>query len=258
MWQTCAGALLLWLTGKLGWVEINGFPRSAAVSWLPGSILFLGNIYGGSRALSVLPVPFFFVLQNVSEVVSSLLFRVTQKGKSSWMKIFSENLLVISAGTLILQNLQFGLNGYVWAIVHFCCVGLYKVFQRNSKSNHLSDLEQQLINYTVSILLLATAAHPTGDLFGALDFPFRRSYKFYSGCFASAVLGFFLVLAWVKLKSGLSLVHCAVWLFVAKILASSLSIFIFTTELGPLTLCCILINHAGEALSIYATRLLES
>ncbi|KAK3550922.1 hypothetical protein QTP70_008733 [Hemibagrus guttatus] len=37
------------------------------------------------------------------------------------------------------------------------------------------------------VLLLATAAHPTGDLFGALDFPFRASYKFHSGCFASNI-----------------------------------------------------------------------
>ncbi|MCJ8728339.1 hypothetical protein PDJAM_G00003360 [Pangasius djambal] len=178
--------------------------------------------------------------------------------RSTWMKTFSENLMLMSAITLALQNRQFGLNGYVWAVIHFCCVGLYKVFQRNSKSSHLSDLEQQLINYMVSIFVLATAAHPTGDLFGALEFPFRRSYKFYSGCFASTILGFFLVLASVKLKSGLSLVHCAVWLFLAKILASCLSIFIFSTEIGPVTLCCILTNHVGEALSIHANRLLES
>ncbi|XP_060777375.1 transmembrane protein 241 isoform X2 [Neoarius graeffei] len=244
-WQTCFGALLLWVMGKLGWVEINSFPRSAAVSWLPGSVLFLGNIYGGSKALSILPIPFFFVLQNVSEVVFSLLVRVTQKERSSWMKTFSENLMLMSAITLALQNRQFGLNGYVWAVIHFCCVGSYKVFQRTSKSSHLSDLEQQLINYVVSIVLLAIAAHPTGDLFGALDFPFRKSYKFYSGCFASAILAFFLVLASVKLKSGLSLVHCAAWLFLAKILASGMSVFIFSTELGPVTLCCILTNHAG-------------
>lgn len=120
------------------------------------------------------------------------------------------------------------------------------------------DLEQQLINYIVSILLLATAAHPTGDLLGVLDFPFRSSYKFHSGCFASAILGFFLVLTSVKLKAGISLVHCAVWLFLAKILASGLSMFIFSTELGPLTLFCILTNHAGEALAIHANRVVES
>ncbi|KAK2855499.1 hypothetical protein Q7C36_007368 [Tachysurus vachellii] len=257
-WQTCTGALLLWVTGKLGWVEINSFSRSAAVSWLPASVLFLGNIYSGSKALSILPVPVFFVLQNVSEVVFSLLVRFTQKERSSWMKTFSENLVLMSAVTLALHNLQFGVNGYVWAVIHLCCVGSYKVFQRNSKPSHLSDLEQQLINYIVSILLLATAAHPTGDLFGALEFPFRTSYKFHSGCFASAILSFFLVLSSVKLKNGLSSLHCAVWLFLAKILASGLSIFIFSADFGPLTLCCILVNHVGEALVIHANRVLES
>lgn len=32
-------------------------PRSAALSWLPGSILFVGNIYAGSRALSSIVRP---------------------------------------------------------------------------------------------------------------------------------------------------------------------------------------------------------
>lgn len=88
-WQTFIGAVLLLLSGKLGWVEMSritryylittvgfildcfqqlpmcvcdvkrfvssGFIlcyRSAALSWLPGSLLFVGNIYAGSRALS--------------------------------------------------------------------------------------------------------------------------------------------------------------------------------------------------------------
>ncbi|KAG9275818.1 transmembrane protein 241 [Astyanax mexicanus] len=253
-WQTCTGTLLLVVTGKLGWVEVKGFTRSAAVLWLPGSVLFLGNIYGGSKALSMLPIPFFFVLQNVSEVVFILIIRVTQRERSSWMKLFSQVLVLVSALTLILHNPQFGPNAYGWATVHLFCIGSYRAFQRNSKSSHLSELEQQLINYMVSMLLLVSAAHPTGDFFGALEFPFLMSYEFHSGCFASAILGFLLLLASVKLRSGLSTVHCAAWTFFAKMLASVLSVFIFITELSPLTLCCILMNHIGEALSIHSDR----
>lgn len=83
-WQTLIGATLLVVFGKLGWVEISRISRSyiyilikhdtliktslkkrsffqhvetmsfrsAALSWLPGSLLFVGNIYAGSRALS--------------------------------------------------------------------------------------------------------------------------------------------------------------------------------------------------------------
>uniref|UniRef100_A0A8B9H0J6 Transmembrane protein 241 n=1 Tax=Astyanax mexicanus TaxID=7994 RepID=A0A8B9H0J6_ASTMX len=136
-WQTCTGTLLLVVTGKLGWVEVKGFTRSAAVLWLPGSVLFLGNIYGGSKALSMLPIPFFFVLQNVSEVVFILIIRVTQRERSSWMKLFSQVLVLVSALTLILHNPQFGPNAYGWATVHLFCIGSYRAFQRNSKSSHL-------------------------------------------------------------------------------------------------------------------------
>ncbi|XP_046702428.1 transmembrane protein 241 isoform X3 [Silurus meridionalis] len=202
-WQSCTGALLLWVTGKLGWVEISTFPRSAAAYWLPGAVLFLGNIYGGSKALSMLPIPFFFVLQNVSEVVFCLLIRVTQKERLSWMRTISSVLILGSAVTLTLQNLQFGPDPYFWAFVHFCCVGSYRVFQKNFKSSHLSELEQQFINYVVSLLLLASAAHPTGDLFDVLEFPFRSSYKFYSGCFASSMK---ICFPWVE-RCGRSGVH---------------------------------------------------
>ncbi|XP_029003320.1 transmembrane protein 241 isoform X7 [Betta splendens] len=51
-WQTLIGAVLLLLFAKLGWVEISRITRSAALSWLPASLLFVGNIYAGSKALS--------------------------------------------------------------------------------------------------------------------------------------------------------------------------------------------------------------
>uniref|UniRef100_A0A3Q0T0M7 Transmembrane protein 241 n=1 Tax=Amphilophus citrinellus TaxID=61819 RepID=A0A3Q0T0M7_AMPCI len=77
-WQTFIGAVLLLLSGKLGWVEMSRI-TSAALSWLPGSFLFVGNIYAGSRALSRLDIPFFFTLQNCSHVVSYMIFRVIHR-----------------------------------------------------------------------------------------------------------------------------------------------------------------------------------
>ncbi|KAI5105665.1 transmembrane protein 241 [Silurus meridionalis] len=220
-WQSCTGALLLWVTGKLGWVEISTFPRSAAAYWLPGAVLFLGNIYGGSKALSMLS-------HTEREVV-----------------VDEDNQFCPDTG---ISCYSYTSESPVWTRPLF--LGFRPLLLR-------CELEQQFINYVVSLLLLASAAHPTGDLFDVLEFPFRSSYKFYSGCFASGILGFFLLLAGVKLKTGPSLVHCAVWLFLAKILASGLSIFLFSTEFGLLTWCCIFMNHAAEALNIHANRALE-
>uniref|UniRef100_A0A668AQN0 Transmembrane protein 241 n=1 Tax=Myripristis murdjan TaxID=586833 RepID=A0A668AQN0_9TELE len=85
-WQTFIGALLLLLAGKLGWVEMSRITRSAALSWLPGSLLFVGNIYAGSRALSRMNIPFFFTLQNSSHVVSCVILRIIHKEKMQWLK----------------------------------------------------------------------------------------------------------------------------------------------------------------------------
>ncbi|XP_034776473.1 transmembrane protein 241-like isoform X4 [Acipenser ruthenus] len=236
-WQTLVGGLLLALSGKLGWVEVHSISRSAALSWLPGSVLFVGNIYAGSRALSRLPIPIFFTLYNASEVVTCFIQKLTQREATSWMKLLSVMLLLTSAGCLPLYDPQFDPSGYFWAVIHFLCVGGYKVF-KCSKSSLLSDLEQQYINYVFSVLLLAFSAHPTGDLFGALEFPYLHSYKFHSGCCASGVLGFFVLLATVRLKSNLPVEHCAAWVFLAKVLAAVLSLFVFDIVVNIPTVCC--------------------
>ncbi|KAI4806681.1 hypothetical protein KUCAC02_017496 [Chaenocephalus aceratus] len=53
--------------------------------------------------------------------------------------------------------------------------GGYRVFQVHYKSSNLS------------VLLLAIAAHPSGDLMGAMEFPSLQSYTFHCGCCASVV-----------------------------------------------------------------------
>ncbi|XP_023663203.1 UDP-N-acetylglucosamine transporter TMEM241 isoform X1 [Paramormyrops kingsleyae] len=263
-WQTFVGGLLLLVSGRLGLVEISRFPRAVVLSWLPGSLLFVGNIYAGSRALSRLPIPMFFTLHNASEVVTHVTSRLTQKEHASWTKLLSVSLLLVSAVSLplvdpqvslisvFLWSFKFDPGGYFWAMIHCLCVGAYRVFQKLPKYSHLSDLEQQCINYIFSVLLLAVAAHPTGDLFGVFEFPFLQSYRFHSGCCASALLGFFLLLTAVKLKNGLPLEHCASWLFLAKILAACLSPFVFDIVVSKSALCCLLVNYAGEGLLVYS------
>uniref|UniRef100_A0A3B4H2E8 Transmembrane protein 241 n=1 Tax=Pundamilia nyererei TaxID=303518 RepID=A0A3B4H2E8_9CICH len=184
-WQTFIGAILLLVSGKLGWVEINRIPRSAALSWLPGSLLFVGNIYAGSRALSRLDIPFFFTLQNCSHPFSYVIFKVMRREqKTQWLKFISLCLMLLSAINLPFYDPQVDHSSYLWAVCHLACVGAYRVFQVHHKSVNLSDLEQQCINYLFSVLLLAVAAHPTGDLTGALEFPSLQSHTFHCGCCA--------------------------------------------------------------------------
>ncbi|XP_033964450.1 UDP-N-acetylglucosamine transporter TMEM241 homolog isoform X2 [Pseudochaenichthys georgianus] len=244
-WQTFVGALLLLLSGKFGWVEMSRITRSAALSCLPGSLLFVGNIYAGSRALSRI---------NSSHVVSYIILKVVHREKTQWLKFVSICFMLLSAINLPMYDPQFDISGYLWAVGHLLCVGGYRVFQVHYKSSHLSDLEQQCINYLFSVLLLAIAAHPSGDLMGAMEFPSLQSYTFHCGCCASALLGFLLLLATVKLKSGLTLKHFEVWIFLSKITAMSLSPFVFNMDINTPSLICVVTSHVGEALLVYSQR----
>uniref|UniRef100_A0A2K5UT54 Transmembrane protein 241 n=2 Tax=Macaca TaxID=9539 RepID=A0A2K5UT54_MACFA len=86
-WQTLIGGLLLHVSWKLGWVEINSSSRSHVLAWLPASVLFVGMIYAGSRALSRLAIPVFLTLCNVAEVIICGYQKCFQKEKTSPAKI---------------------------------------------------------------------------------------------------------------------------------------------------------------------------
>ncbi|XP_063509562.1 transmembrane protein 241 isoform X13 [Pongo pygmaeus] len=161
-WQTLIGGLLLHVSWKLGWVEINSSSRSHVLAWLPASVLFVGIIYAGSRALSRLAIPVFLTLHNVAEVIICGYQKCFRKEKTSPAKICSTLFLLAAAGCLPFNDSQFDPDGYFWAIIHLFCVGAYKILQKSQKPSALSDIDQQYLNYIFSVVLLAFASHPTG------------------------------------------------------------------------------------------------
>ncbi|CAL8293088.1 unnamed protein product [Lota lota] len=249
-WQTLVGAVLLLLSGRLGWVEMSRISRSTVLSWLPGSLMFLGSIYAGSRALSHMAIPYFFTLQNASQAVSYLLLRVIHREKTSWLKLISMCIMFLSAINLPLHNPGIDLNTYGWAVCHLACVGKYHQFSSFWVLKVVFD--QQYINYMFSVCLLALAAHPTGDLFAAWEFPLLASYTFQWGCCASALLGFLLLLATVKLKSGLSLEESRTWTFLSKLTAVTLSPLAFHLDPNIPSFACVFSSLVGEALLVYS------
>ncbi|NXY04564.1 TM241 protein, partial [Pteruthius melanotis] len=197
--QTLVGGLLLHFFFFFGWVEINLCSRSEILSWLPASVLFVGIIYAGSRALSRLPIPVFLTVHNAAEVITCGFQKFVQKEQTSHLKVCSVLFLLAAAVCLPLCDTQFDPNGYLWALIHLICVGAYKVFHKLWKPGSLS------------VLLC-----PSGDLLSALDFPFLYFYRFHSSCCASGLLGFFLMLHAVKLKSSTTSGQYAAWSFLAK------------------------------------------
>ncbi|XP_043543939.1 transmembrane protein 241-like isoform X2 [Chiloscyllium plagiosum] len=254
-WQTLVGSLFLLTAWKLGRVEIRKNALwSAKVSWIPGALLFVGNIYAGSRALSKLPIPFFLLLQNTSELIVTIFLKIARKEKLSWLKFLGMFMFPLSAVILAYNDSPFDPGGYIWAMIHILCVGVYKVFQKLTKSYSLTELEEQFLNYLYSVLILILLAQLSGDVYGALEFPFLNAYRFHSSCCASAILGVSLKLASVNVKSNLSSEQYGTLRLVTKVLTACLSLVVFETLLSVTTSCCLILCAVGEALIVYAER----
>ncbi|XP_036761660.2 transmembrane protein 241 isoform X5 [Manis pentadactyla] len=228
--------------------------RSDVLMWLPASVLFVGIIYAGSRALSRLVIPVFLTLHNVAEVIICGHQKCFQKEKISPAKICSALFLLAAAGCLPFNDPQFDPDGYFWAVIHVFCVGAYKILQKSQKPNALSDIDQQYLNYIFSVVLLAFASHPTGDLLSVLDFPFLYFYRFHGSCCASGFLGFFLMFSTVKLKSLMAPGQCAAWIFFAKVLTAGLSVLLFDAILTSAAMGCLLLGGLGELLLVFSER----
>ncbi|CAO2593239.1 Transmembrane protein 241 [Lemmus lemmus] len=215
-WQTLIGGLLLHMSWKLGCVEISSSLRSNILAWLPASVLSVGIIYAGSRALSRLAVPVFFILHNLAEVLICGYQKCVWKECLSYLPVHSALFLVAAAGCLPFQDAQLLKQKVPMTHIPYF-LGAYRILRKSQKPSVLSDIDQQYLNYIFSVAVLAVASHPTGDLFSAVDFPFLSFYRFHSSCCASGVLGFFLMLSTVKLKSILAPGQCAAWIFFAKV-----------------------------------------
>ncbi|XP_077208718.1 UDP-N-acetylglucosamine transporter TMEM241 isoform X1 [Paroedura picta] len=253
-WQTLVGGLLLHISWKWGWVEMSSSSRTEVISWLPASALFVGIIYSGSRALSRLPIPIFLTLHNAAEVITCGIEKFVQKEKISLLKICRVLILLVAAGCLPFCDPQFDADGYFWAAIHLLCAGGYKVYHKVRRPSSLSDSEQQYINYASSVVVLAFASHPTGDLFSALDFPFLYFYSFHSSCCASGLLGFLLTLHTLKLKSSTSSGQYTAWTCLAKVITAGLSPIIFEIAVNISTVCCLFLSGFAELLLLYTER----
>ncbi|XP_069906493.1 UDP-N-acetylglucosamine transporter TMEM241 isoform X2 [Oryctolagus cuniculus] len=209
-------------------------PRVADVRWrTPASRVVEAGLGRDQQQLQAIAV--FLILHNAAAAIVWGCQTCFWKEKIPPLKICSALFLLAAAGCLPFNDAQFDPDGYFWAVIHLLCVGAYQMVRQTRKSSALSDIDQQYLNYIFSVVLLAFASPPTGDLSSVLDFPYLYFYQFHGSCCASGVLGFFLMLSTVKLRSLLAPGQCAAWIFFAKVVTAALSLLLFDMKLTRAT-----------------------
>ncbi|XP_069906497.1 UDP-N-acetylglucosamine transporter TMEM241 isoform X7 [Oryctolagus cuniculus] len=228
-------------------------PRVADVRWrTPASRVVEAGLGRDQQQLQAIAV--FLILHNAAAAIVWGCQTCFWKEKIPPLKICSALFLLAAAGCLPFNDAQFDPDGYFWAVIHLLCVGAYQMVRQTRKSSALSDIDQQYLNYIFSVVLLAFASPPTGDLSSVLDFPYLYFYQFHGSCCASGVLGFFLMLSTVKLRSLLAPGQCAAWIFFAKVVTAALSLLLFDMKLTRATVGCLLLAALGEALLVFSER----
>ncbi|XP_074919068.1 UDP-N-acetylglucosamine transporter TMEM241 isoform X5 [Chelonoidis abingdonii] len=181
-------------------------------------LFYLASYFTNKYVLSVLKFTYPTLFQGWQTLVGGFLLHVSWK--LGWVEIScssrSEVLTWLPASALFVGIIYAGSRALsrlpipVFLTVHNAAEVITCGFQK------FVHQEQTSLLKICSVVLLASASHPAGDLFSALDFPFLYFYRFHSSCCASGLLGFFLMLHTVKLKSITSSWQYAAWSFLAK------------------------------------------
>ncbi|BFZ11258.1 hypothetical protein BsWGS_14296 [Bradybaena similaris] len=247
-WQTLVGVIMFKALISTGHVEtlLQGKEWHDCALWLPGMMSFLISIYSGSRALASLPIPVFFVIQNLTLIFKATYDLVFHREMLSVYSYLMLMLSVCSAVAVAKTDPQYDSDGYFWMCVHVVSLGIFDIYTSLMKGRlKLKATERLFCCYFYSVLVLAPCSYFLGDALEATNFPYLYFTKFYLGCILSGVLGMLLNICAIRvdeLRSAQSLLNVNTIQSVAKILCSSASLGFYDMKMTHSFLCFIAIN----------------
>lgn len=263
-WQSAAAVLCLSSLSVTG--HLSSRPTKAPTSqdrpikalkyWIPAMFLHVVSIYSGSVALSRLPVPLFLAFHNAISVMAALVdLRHSPKHISSrqvcWMVLIVTTLVL--GVSIFPGHLR---KSIVWIMLHILSSGCYLFYEKEVESYlTISYMDRMYYNNVFGAVVLAPFSYLLGDLLGAKQFPYLYFYRFYVGCFASGLFGSLTAVLAVRLKEHNDFPGCVS--SVAKVVATVLSLFIFSWTWTALSMLWIMINLVANILLKYESAKTE-
>lgn len=163
--QTCKSA---------GVITFRNFSADEAKKWFPITLLLIGMIFTGSKALQFLSIPVYTIFKNLTIILIAY-------GEVLWfggsavtgLTLFSFGLMVVSSVVAAWADIQHALQsnvnatskvstlnaGYVWMLINCLCTAFYSLCMRKRiKLTNFKDFDTMFYNNLLSIpvLLIAT------------------------------------------------------------------------------------------------------
>ncbi|KAL9120709.1 MAG: hypothetical protein Q9187_002736 [Circinaria calcarea] len=157
----------------LGIITYRDFNSDEAKKWFPVSLLLVGMIYTGTKALQFLSIPVYTIFKNLTIIITAYGEVLWFGGSISRMTLFSFGLIVLSSVIAAWADIQHALQshghsstaasekistlnaGYMWMMINcFCTSGYLLGMRKRIKLTNFKDFDTMFYNNLLTIPVL--------------------------------------------------------------------------------------------------------
>ncbi|KAI5303492.1 hypothetical protein KEM56_007488 [Ascosphaera pollenicola] len=171
-------------------ITYRDFSKDEARKWFPISVLLIGMIYTGAKALQFLSIPVYTIFKNLTIILIAYGEVLWFGGSVTPMTLFSFGLMVLSSIIAAWADITHALSssssaatdkistlnsGYIWMMCNCLCTASYTLGMRKRiKLTNFKDFDTMFYNNLLSIPILVLASLLVEDWSAsnlALNFP---------------------------------------------------------------------------------------
>ncbi|KAJ5661596.1 GDP-mannose transporter [Penicillium sp. IBT 18751x] len=153
----------------MGLITYRDFSADEAKKWFPITLLLIGMIYTGSKALQFLSIPVYTIFKNLTIILIAYGEVLWFGGSVTGMTLFSFGLMVVSSIIAAWADIKHALEssgdtssqvstlnaGYVWMMINCLCTSSYVLGMRKRiKLTNFKDFDTMFYNNLLSIPVL--------------------------------------------------------------------------------------------------------
>ncbi|RMJ24464.1 hypothetical protein PHISP_04682 [Aspergillus sp. HF37] len=151
-----------------GLINFRDFSSDEAKKWFPITLLLIGMIYTGSKALQFLSIPVYTIFKNLTIILIAYGEVLWFGGSVTGLTLFSFGLMVFSSMIAAWADIKHALEstdataqvstlnaGYVWMLINCICTSSYVLGMRKRiKLTNFKDFDTMFYNNLLSIPVL--------------------------------------------------------------------------------------------------------
>ncbi|XP_012562327.1 UDP-N-acetylglucosamine transporter TMEM241 [Hydra vulgaris] len=231
-WQMSVASLFLISANSFEIIKIMPLSTESFKRLLPSTFLFTVSIYSGSKALSMLPVPIFCLIQQMFIQATIYIVEIykTKKSMSNYQAVCIMTPLFIIWITYLFDNEYENQVKYVWILINCLCICLNSIYISFFKSINVQEIDKIFLNTKSSIIFLSLFGILTGETPKVINFQKLYHTFFHLLFVGSGVFGALMMLSYGRLCNLFSLSRVRFFNAISMFIVSIASIIVYDTK----------------------------